>query len=115
MLAVLILMDAKTGAGILYRAPLNHGRREMMICPKCGKEFEACYLCRGQYNHQQCVNDEMCHDCTMIDKEKHGYDFLIHSNPHGGTACGKAGRMHRMKRINWDITHCIYPDCDGRC
>ena len=39
-----------------------------MDCPKCLKEFEACYLCRGQYTHQRCVNDEMCHDCFMINK-----------------------------------------------
>lgn len=39
----------------------------MTICPKCGKKFEPCYLCRGQYPHQQCINDDMCHDCFMIE------------------------------------------------
>lgn len=40
-----------------------------MIC-KCGKEFEPCGMCRAGDRHQQCVDDEMCHDCHM--KEKWG-------------------------------------------
>jgi len=35
---------------------------------KCGKEFEPCRLCRAGENHQQCVDDAMCHDCHMTDK-----------------------------------------------
>lgn len=38
----------------------------MAKCPKCNKDFEPCYLCRGQYPHQKCVNDDMCHGCFMI-------------------------------------------------
>ena len=39
----------------------------MVNCPKCGKEFEPCYLCSGQYPHQRCVNDDICHECFMIE------------------------------------------------
>lgn len=34
-------------------------------CPACGALWEPCPLCRGQYVHQQCVPDEMCHQCVM--------------------------------------------------
>lgn len=39
----------------------------MAKCPKCNKEWEPCYLCRGQYPHQQCVDDAMCYECFMIE------------------------------------------------
>jgi len=42
----------------------------MAIC-ECGKEYEPCYLCSGQYPHQECVSrNDKCHDCHM--EEVHG-------------------------------------------
>ena len=46
-----------------------------MKCPECSKEFEACPLCRAGERHQQCVDDDMCHDCLM--KEKWGADYNL--------------------------------------
>lgn len=37
----------------------------MNKCPYCGEQFEPCELCRGQVNHQQCVDGERCHACEM--------------------------------------------------
>ena len=31
-----------------------------MKCNKCGNDYEECSLCSGQYNHQQCLNDQKC-------------------------------------------------------
>lgn len=41
-----------------------------MKCPKCGKEFEPCGMCRAGDRHQYCISDKQCHDCIM--REKHG-------------------------------------------
>jgi len=86
-----------------------------MKCPKCAKEFEECPQCRSQYPHQECLKDEMCHDCMILDAKENDYDSLGHSNPQGNTQCGKLGRMHRWKRYNWDKTLCLYPGCNARC
>lgn len=39
-------------------------------CLKCSKECELCYLCRGQYPHQRCVDDDICHECFMVENPK---------------------------------------------
>ena len=45
--------------------PFKDGKKR---CPKCGNYFEACSLCRGQHNHQRCISDDVCHECTMKKK-----------------------------------------------
>ncbi len=40
----------------------------MNKCPGCGNIWEPCYLCRRDDRHQQCVEDNMCHDCIMLEK-----------------------------------------------
>lgn len=54
----------------------------MAKCPKCNKEFEPCCLCRGQYPHQQCVDDDICHECFMIENPngRLGITNAIHSD-----------------------------------
>jgi hypothetical protein len=49
-----------------------------MICPICKKEFEPCGLCRGQYNHQQCVDEyDLCDDCEKKDKMENKFENKI--------------------------------------
>lgn len=36
-----------------------------MRCPICDKEYEPCSLCRQDVRHQQCVDDNICPDCTI--------------------------------------------------
>lgn len=39
------------------------------------------------------------------------YDLELESTQE--TACGRAGRKHRMKRVSSGRVECIYPDCDA--
>jgi hypothetical protein len=50
-------------------------------------------------------------------QEEENFDFELDSSEdkdssHGDTACGKAGRKHRMKRRGPMSTTCIYPGCN---
>ncbi|MBV5346754.1 hypothetical protein JZU46_00770 [bacterium] len=42
--------------------------QDMKRCPDCGNYFEPCSLCRGQYSHQSCISDNICHGCTIKKK-----------------------------------------------
>jgi hypothetical protein len=40
----------------------------MGTCLICGKKVELCGMCRAGERHQQCVDDDLCHECFVEQK-----------------------------------------------
>jgi hypothetical protein len=48
---------------------------------------------------------------VLREVDMNDYDLELEASSE--TACGRAGRKHRMKRISSGRCQCIYPDCDA--